>query len=159
MADISAQKLVCNDIAEVISQYLPNKTPAAYLYENADGLRFFVLAFDHYASRYNADYHNNYYRQEQLIKGLEWVGRAKLPAVSLKNPYLYLLSASDKDSMSVLLLNIFEDEIESSEILLNRVYRELECIGCTGRIEGDKVILSELSPYGIAAFEVKGRIG
>lgn len=82
-----------------------------------------------------------------------------LPAVSLKNPYLYLLSASDKDSMSVLLLNIFEDEIESPEILLNRVCRELECIGCTGGIEGDKVILSELSPYGIAAFEVKGRIG
>ncbi len=53
----------CDETAKVLSRFVPDNTPASYLYENEDGLKFFVLACDIYSSVPNANYFGNYYRQ------------------------------------------------------------------------------------------------
>ena len=53
------------------------------------------------------------------------------------------------------MLNINIDEVINTEIKLNKKYTDIRFINCTGRLEGDKVYLSDISPYGFAAFEVK----
>lgn len=149
------KKIQCSEKAKVLSVFLPDKTPASYLYENEEGIRFLVLACDLYNAVDNADYTNNYYRQAQLIEAIEWIGEKKFPAVCEKNPNLYLLTSSDGEAMSVALLNIFLDEILNPVIRLNRNYLEIKFVNCSGRLEGDKVYLSEIAPYGFAAFEVR----
>jgi hypothetical protein len=57
--------------------------------------------------------------------------------------------------MSVLLMNVCLDDIIAPEIMLDREYSEIKFVNCTGTLCGDKVCLSDLTPYGIAAFEVK----
>ena len=57
--------------------------------------------------------------------------------------------------MSVALFNINIDEIIKPEIILDKEYSDIRFIGCDGKLEGSKVILSGyIEPYGIAAFEV-----
>ena len=118
LGDVSLKRVTCKEGASVQSVFLPDETPASYCYENADGNRFLVLAYDAYASGKSANYFNNYYRQEQMVEALEWMSGKKLPAVSFKNPYLYLITSGDETSMAVALFNIFPDEIYEPRILL-----------------------------------------
>ena len=143
---------------------MPDKTPAMYLYENAEGMRFTVLAFDSFVSCVQTNivsgnpvlnYLNSYYKQEELIKAIEWMGNKPLPAKSKKNPNLYIYTAKDESAMSVLLLNVHLDSIDEPVIELDREYKEIRFVNCDGRLEGNKVCLSDIQGYGMAAFEVK----
>ena len=93
-------------------------------------------------------------RSAELRQTAELFG-AKLPAYSYGNPNLYLLAKKHEDSMAVGLWNIFQDEIFEPVIELDGEYQEIEWINCDGRMEGNRVYLSELHPYGIAGFEVR----
>ena len=160
---LALQRLECAPEARVLSTFLPDRTPAAYCYENAEGLRVFVLALDFYASHpkdvrisymhESRSYWNSYLRQAQLTDALAWLGRKPLPATCAKNPNLYLLAARGGDAMSVALCNVFPDDVLAPCIQLDRAYTEIEFVNCEGRLEGDRVILSDLAPYGFAAFE------
>lgn len=153
-SQICACALYCEDGAETLTTYAPKDETASYFYENAEGIKFLVFGFDQFASGASANYFCNYYRQAQIIECIERMG-SKLPAVSLKNPNLYLLAAKGEGSMAVAVANVFLDDIYSPEIILDKEYNEIKFINCTGRLEGDKVILSDMTPYGFAAFEVK----
>ena len=156
-------KMTCSPDVQVLSYFKPHGAPASYRYENADGMRFYVIAFDlfrHDAGKnivsgnpiYN--FLNNYYRQEDMIEAIEWMCGKRLPAKALKNPNLYIYTAKDVSSMSVLLLNIHLDSIDEPVIELDHVYTNIKCVNCTGVIEGDRVRLSPIPGYGMAAFEV-----
>ncbi len=155
--NIMTYKISVDQKAKVISEFSIDGSPASYIYENKDGLRFFVLAFDHFFSNENNNYFNSYYRQSSTVKALEWVGKKSLPAVSFKNPYAYILTSKceSNDEMSVCLFNINKDDILNPEIILDKEYESIKFIGCNGELKGNKVVLSEVPPYGIAAFEVK----
>lgn len=152
--NIRHKKIACSDKAQVWSRYNPQGTPASYIYENADGNRFYVLANDRENSRRNVNYYQNYYRQQDLVEALEYVGRKKLPAVCLKNPYLYMLAAKNNKAMSVLLVNAYADEILEPKIILDKPYKSIRFVGCNGRLEGDTVYLEEMGGFTMAAFEV-----
>lgn len=139
--------------AEVLSYLMPEKTPGAYRYQNSAGQRFFVLAADITFSS-DDNYFHSYYRQAQLVAGIEWVGRRHLPAVCLKNPNLYLLVAQHDHTMSVLLLNICMDEIAAPLVTLERPYSHIRFVNGTGELAGDCVRLAPLGPYSFCAFEV-----
>lgn len=148
------KRIACKDGANVLSRFLPGNTPAAYTYENAAGQRFLVLACDWYMSDVSVNYFENYYRQAQLIDGLQWAGRKNLPAVCVKNPGLYLLTSSDGSAMSVAMLNIFDDDILLPVVKLDKAYSGIRFVNCTGTLEGDTVRLETMAPYSFAAFEV-----
>ena len=78
-----------------------------------------------------------------------------IPAKSLKNPNLYIMASKDDTSMSVLLMNVCLDDIIAPEIMLEREYSEISFVNCTGKLDGNKVVLDKLGAYAFAAFEVK----
>lgn len=152
---VGTRALYCNENAEVLTTFTSGNQTASYFYENADGIKFLVFGFDHYASDFVSNYFCNYYRQAQLVEYIEIIVGRKLPAKSFKNPNLYILAAKDEESMSVAMANICLDDIYAPEIILDREYSEIKFVNCTGHLEGNKVILSDMHPYGFAMFEVK----
>lgn len=162
-------KIKVSEDAEILSIFKPDNTPAAYYYENKDGIRFYIMAYDIYNSpdyspwdehhffhheQIYANYAQNYYRQQQLIKAAEWTSGKKLPAVSLKHPGMYIMTSESKDSMAVLIINISMDDVIKPEILLDKEYHSIKCVNCTGTLKDNKVILSDTAAYGYALFEV-----
>lgn len=154
------QKLNCKDSAKILSEILPEKSPGVYIYENSDGQRFMVIAEDmecdtpDYGNMTNINYYNNYYRQKQLIDGVEYLCGKRLPAICEKNPNLYILAAKNDSSMSVLMLNIYADDIINPIITLDKEYKEVKFVNCNGSLKGDKLYFEDISPFGFAAFEV-----
>ena len=65
------------------------------------------------------------------------------------------MTATDGKKMSVLLLNLFPDEITKPKITLDKAYRNAKFVHCSGKLECDVLHLSEIEPYGFAAFEVE----
>ncbi len=157
------KRIYVNERAYVKSFFVPGNSPASYIYENPQKIRFFVMAVDYaeFASAvsfselvYESNYANNYHRQKQLVEAIEWIGGKKLPAACVKNPNLYMLTARGEKSMSVALLNDFADEIPSPEIALDKEYNRIKFVNCDGKLVKDKVYLSEIPPFGFSAFEV-----
>jgi hypothetical protein len=152
------RKIRCSEKVTVLSQF-EDGSPASYTYENEDGYRFYVLAMDHFfvdhkgAPRRN--FFNNYYRQEEMMNAVEWMCGKPLPVTCKKNPGLYIYTAKSETAMSVLLLNIHMDSIEQPVVELDGAYRKIRTVNCTAVLEGNKVTLSELHPYSMAAFEVQ----
>lgn len=150
----------CDNRAEILSVLLPENMPGAYKYENNEGIRFLVFAGDFQftpgsiMATGNANYFNNYYRKNQIITGIEWVGRKKLPVVSGNNPNLYMLSAYDENSAAFLLINLNMDDVFSPEVVLSRSYTGISTVNCSGALKGNTVRLSDIPAYGFAAFEV-----
>ena len=140
--------------AKTVSAYNINKTkmvaekiPACFEYTNADGYRFLVYTIDSLNPDMNI--HRAYFRIKQINDF------SKLPAFISGNPDLYVICKRDETSMAAGLFNIFADEIISPEIILDKEYSEIECINCTGKIEGNKVMLSDIPPFSFAGFNVK----
>lgn len=137
--------------------------PACYLYENADGQRFCVYTFvalnvqnrDIY-NGFNGDFFLNYCRQRQLFDCVEWLQGKKLPAKSLKNPYLYVLCAEDEHSRCIGLWNLCEDEILHPQIELDAQAKEIKFYRTEGYLEGATVHLTKpLAPYDCAFIEIE----
>lgn len=151
------RKITCRATAKVLSRF-DDGSPASYTYENAAGQRFYVIAFDHFFTDHGCNqrknFLNNYYRQADLFAAIEWMCGKKFPVKSYKNPELYVYAAKGDGAMSVLLLNIFMDSIEPLTLELDRKYTSIKTVNCNARLEGDRVIISEMQPYSMAAFEV-----
>jgi len=164
-------KIRCKAGAQAMSQFTLSETPASYRYENAGKQRFYVLAFDLYRSwciniagrpnyephlkNYRPNFEVNYYRQADLMDTVHWLCGKRLPAVTVKHPNLYVLASKEDNSMAVALANVHLDDVFAPEIQLDKKYTKIRFLNCTGKLEGNKVTLSDIPPYGFAAFEVK----
>lgn len=134
---------------------LTPKTPGSYYYENADGGKFLVFAFEGYELYYGRDnLLRSYYRSAEIKTACNRFG-AKIPAYAYGNPDLYVIAKKDASALSVGLWNIFADEIFEPVIELDKAYTSIECIGCTARLEGNTVHLSQMQPFSFAGFEVR----
>ena len=159
IASVALRSLECDDQAEALTTFFPSQKIASYRYQNANGIRFYVLGYDAYASADATDanfYFHNYYRHHQLPEQLEWLCQGKLPAVCTGHPFLYLLVSQSADgrSLSVLLLNPFLDEAISPTVKLAKNYTSIRCINGKATLTQDTVTLTDIAPYGFAAFEV-----
>ena len=159
-ASNGAVYLKVKDGAQVISRFVCNggkqRIPACVKYENSDGQRFLIYAYDFDRVRQNTEFSRNYMRQEQLIREYEWLSGERLPAVCRKNPDLYIMAKKNESSMAVGLWNVFPDDVLSPVIELDKAYKNVEFINCKGRIEGSKVMLdTDIPAYKFAGFEVK----
>lgn len=137
--------------------------PACYLYENANGERFCVYTFvalnvqnrDIY-NGFNGDFFVSYCRQRQIFDCAEWLQGKKMPAKSLKNPYLYVLCAENESYRTVGLWNLWEDEIPHPQIELDAPVKEIKFYYTCGFCDGSTVYLTKaLKPYECAFFEIK----
>lgn len=148
--------VTCRDAALIESRFVPGGSPASYRYENAAGQRFFLLAFRFHTpgAAHSASYLRSWCRRRQLVSAVQWLCGKPLPAVLEDAPEACVLTSSDGRAMAVAVLNLYQDEIIEPVIRLDGVYKTARFVGCTGALEGDRVKLSSVSPYGFAAFEV-----
>lgn len=158
IAPIVKHRAKCSAEAVVESCFIPGDAPASYRYENKKGQRFYVLLADLYQSDAdNCNYFLSYYRQAHLIDAVAWLCGKHLPAVCVKQPYLYIQTAKGNDeSLAVALFNMNFDEIIEPVIRLGQSYSEIRFINCDGELRENTVTLDgEISPYSVAMFEVR----
>ncbi|MBO7214353.1 MAG: hypothetical protein J6V66_02535, partial [Clostridia bacterium] len=108
------QKISVSENAKVETYFKPDNTPASYRYENANGQKFFVMAFDYFNfdGDFNANYICSYYRQEQLEDAIYYLSGKTLPAFIKKNPNLYNLCKKDENgNLFVMLANVSIDDV------------------------------------------------
>lgn len=152
-----------NENAKILSHFVSYDNSAnenkrgigSYYYKNADGRQFLVFAFSAYEQiNKSSNYYRNHMRQAQIKYAADLFGGEKLPAYSYGNPDLYILAKKNNSAMSVGLWNIFPDEIFSPVVELDKAYSSITFVNCDGRLDGNRVYLSEIPPYDFAAFEV-----
>lgn len=130
--------------------------PSCIKYENKDGQRFLIYAYNFDKVRRNTAFMRNYMRQEQLIREYEWLAKEKLPAICRKHPDLYIMAKKKNKKTAVGLWNIYPDEIFTPVVELDREYKNIKFINADGSVEGNKVIFdSNIPAYGFAGFEVE----
>ncbi len=132
-----------------------NDIPLLYRYENENGQKFAVLMADTMGKVFAADIYRHYIIQDAMIECVEWISDKKLPAVCSRNPDLYMICKQANGKMSVGLFNCFADSIIEPVITLDKPYKNIRFINCSGRIEGDTVYLDDqIYAFEFAAFEV-----
>ena len=131
----------------------PEKNPFAFMYENADGDKFFVLNLEAYFC--SDAILRGYARSKQIKDAIETMSGEKLPAYSFGNPDLYIMCKESEGKKAVGLFNIFADGIYDGTVELDKKYKTIEFINCKGELKGDKVKISEIQPFSFAGFEVR----
>lgn len=141
--------------AEILSdiQGAMGKIPVSYRYENGQGNRFLVLNVNSRNPYPNILYH--YERSRQLSENIPWLSGEKLPAYVYGNPALYLQCKKNADAMAVGLWNFYADTAIEPEVFLDREYSSIKFINCNGKLEKDRVYLTDIEPFGFVGFEVK----
>lgn len=130
----------------------------SYIYKNEKGQNFLVYALD---GRSVAENTNNFdfsgisgnYRKQQLFETLEKFG-ADFPICKTDAPFLYMIAKSDENELSVYIMNTYEDSVINPEVITGEGYSRVETCNCSAEICGNKVVLSDINPYGFAAFTV-----
>lgn len=130
--------------------------PVSYRYENAKGQRFLVINMQsRYTSEPASTVFKHYARSRQYAEMAEWLGGEKLPAYVYGNPALYIQCKEGDGALAVGLWNFWPDDVLDPVVELAKPYSQIEFIHCTGRLDGDRVYLSDIAPFGFAGFEVK----
>ena len=127
--------------------------PVSFRYENREGCRFLVLNINTRCSEDNLLRH--YARGRQFAEQIPWLSGRKLPACAPGHPALYLQCKTDGDSMAVGLWNFFADPALSPTVQFDRAYSTATFLRCDGRLQGDRVVLSDIPPFSCAFFEVR----
>jgi hypothetical protein len=140
--------------AEVLSDIRvgDRRVPLSYRYENADGNRFLVLNVNSRTDKSSMLAH--YARGRQIADNAMWLSGNKLPAYTYGHPSLYMQCKQNETSMAVGLWNFFADIAMDPVIELDGEYRDIKFTNCVGRLEGDRVYLSDINSFAFAAFEV-----
>ena len=140
--------------AEVLSEgyYFSNRYILSYRYENAKGHRFLVLNVN---TRQNAtSMLSHYARGRQIADNIPWLSGNKLPAYVYGHPSLYMQCKENEKAMAVGLWNFFADIAIDPVAKLDKAYKDIKFINCSGKLENDKVYLSDIAPFAFAGFVV-----
>lgn len=155
--EIRYAQLCTADNAKVVMKATIDHTkkPLAYTYENANGAKFLVYCFDAMGLPRQTGLFRNYLQQKTLKDAIEWISGKKLPAFIERCPDLYVMCKEGNGKMAVALFNLFADAVDEPVIKLDREYRSIRFLNCSGQLEGDTVVLDQpIHAYTLAAFEV-----
>ncbi len=146
--------IVLKSAAEIMSFTEKNgkKIPMSYFYENTDGNRFLVLNI--IPDINNPNILRHYERNRQYTKAVRRLSGEGLPAEISGHPALYMQCKEKDGELSVGLWNFFADAVLDPVVSLGKSYRKIEFINCSGALEGNKVRLTDISPFGFSGFTV-----
>lgn len=128
------------------------KIPASYTYENANGQRFLVFAFDTYFC--NEALYRQYARARQITDKIAWLCKKELPAKVDPSPDLYTICKQNENSLAIGLWNFFADSVENHKITLDREYKNIKVVGTNAKMNGKEVVVSEIKAFEFAFIEV-----
>ena len=146
--------ITINKNAQILSDMQAGnaKIPLSYRYENAKGHRFLVLNVN---TRQNAtSMLSHYARGRQIADNIPWLSGNKLPAYVYGHPSLYMQCKENEKAMAVGLWNFFADIAIDPVAKLDKAYKDIKFINCSGRLENGKVYLSDIAPFAFAGFVV-----
>lgn len=126
------------------------KIPLLYRYEN-NGIKMIVSCIDMTCSRFAHGYFRSYYKQRLLAESYRWFTGEDLAAMCFDCPMVMPIVGKKEGMLIIGLWNIFEDRIFNQEIKLSKEYTKAEFIGCSGRLNGKKLILDNLNPFDFCA--------
>ena len=140
--------------AEILSyvEMPEGAVPVSYRYENADGKKFLVFNI-RVSQKYSAML-KHYERGCQIARNIPWLSGEKLPAYIYGHPSLYMQCKKNEKAMAVGLWNFFADTAIEPVVELEGAFRDIRFINCSGKMEEDKVYLSDISPFDFVGFEV-----
>lgn len=140
--------------AEVLScvETPEGMVPVSYRYKNVDGNKFLVFNI-RVSQKYSAML-KHYERGYQIAQNIPWLSGERLPAYIYGHPSLYMQCKKSEKAMAVGLWNFFADTVMDPVVELERPFRDIRFINCSGKMEKDKVYLSDIAPYAFAGFEV-----
>ncbi len=150
-----ARKIEISPSSVIASVYEDFNTVASYLYENSDGVRFYVMNYEAYcAGEYT---YRNYEHQRFITVAYEWICGRKLPVICKGHPDIYILAkeSDNGDALAVGVWNFSDDKIKNLKIELGSCYTESEFINCNGKHLNNTVTLDVLCAFEYAFFEVK----
>jgi hypothetical protein len=149
-------RLEAKPSAETVSEYRGEKGSVfAYRYENKDGQRFLVYPFEAKVVRDIPMLFRNYYTQAQLVREFAHIRRKPLDAHLPGSPDVYLMTKKDATGMAVGVWNFFRDDIHTPTILLGEKWSSAEFVNCTGTLSDNRLVLSDLDPFGMAFILLK----
>ena len=141
--------------AEILGRFSDGRISAAR-YENKNGQKFaiyFIVSNPDPAEK--STLFRNYIRQEEMYENAEWISGKKLLAKITGSPDVYIITAYDDNEVAVGIWNMFPDAIDRPEVYLPYEPAGIEFTSCSGKLENNKVLLSELAPFGFAGFVYK----
>ena len=139
--------------AEVQASVSGNGTPIAYRYKNSNGQSFTVFTFDAESLARTSGLLRGYAIEKILIDGIAALG-GKLPAHCPAAPELYTLCARSEGKLTVGLFNCYADDVLDPIIELDGEYSDARFVGCQGRLEKGRLVLSDLPTFKFAAIEI-----
>ncbi len=151
-----ARRITLKDGAEPQSEFISSggTETASYFYENKNGQRFLVFAFEGYFSAESL--RRQYTRARQLAGAVRYLSGKDLPAAAkVDAPDLYMQCKEKDGELAVGLWNFCVDSVLSPEIRLTEQYSDITFINCGGNMSGNRVTLSDIPPFGFAGFNVK----
>ncbi len=131
--------------------------PGAFRYENAQGQRFLVYAFEARHCVQQGAQHGmmrGWCRASQLRRQLEWLSGRAPDAICDAAPDLYMLVKRDARSMSVGLWNFGLDTVFCPRVQLGADWAALLPGQGKSMLNGRTVTLGELPAFGFASFTV-----
>ena len=130
------------------------ETPAAYLYENAQGMRFLVYAFRAENQSEASGMYWNYRRGEQIAEAIGWLGGKALPVVCVGAPYGYCRCNEKDDTVVLAYFNCGPDGVDALDCRFAFPIRDFRVIGGVGeRTDERTIVLRDIRPFGYATIE------
>lgn len=127
--------------------------PASFCYENKNGQKFLVFAFDAYFT--NDSVFRQYPRARQLINAVPRLSGKKLPAALYGSPDTYVLTKTDGKRYAVGLWNFSEDTIFDPVMELDGDYELISAVNCTAKTENGRLFFSDIIPFAFAGAELQ----
>ena len=145
-----------NEFAKVLTytEIDGKKIPLMYRYES-NVRKFVVCCINMDQARFSLGLFQSYNKQRVLAECYQWFKGEALSAVCFDSPMLMPIVAKKDNKLVVGLWNIFEDGLYKQTIHLGKEYSEVECIGCSGRLEGNTFVLDELPAFDYCAIVLK----
>ena len=125
------------------------KVPETFFHENADGGRFFVLNFDTRGAK-----GRGYDISRTLADAVQRLSGGKLPAYVNGNPDLYVMVKRGGGETVVGLWNIFADSVLGGVVEIDAPAGDVEFFNCTGRKDGDRIVIDEILPFSFAGVRI-----
>ena len=146
-----AKEIKVKDGAEIGSLFVveDKRYVGSYFYENENGQKFLVFAFDGYSMSEHA--FKQYIRGEQIENFVKFTDK-RLPVSMRGNPDCYILCKENETEKSVWIGNFFSDECMNTTVILDKEYREIEFINCKGKLNGKQVEIDYIAPFASVGF-------
>ncbi len=142
--------------AEILSVFRgeAGEAPASYFYTNAEGQSFLVFLFRADTLQWGGSLFCSYYRQAQILDACRRMGRL-IPAWTERSPGCWMLCRESSEALGIALCNFSLDEMNAPVIRLARAWTKAQAAGCQCRVDGDRLLLSNIPPYGFAAVRLE----